>query len=63
MNKFNKNLHKAVAAASTLIGSVFFLGLAGYFLSQKLDNINWFIGLLILGAFIGLYESYKQISK
>jgi len=63
MNKFNKNLHKAVAASATLIGSVLFLGLVGYFLSQKLDNINWFISLLILGAFVGLYESYKQISK
>jgi len=63
MNKFNKNLHKAISTSSTLIGSVLFLGGLGYLISQKLNNENWFIGLLIIGTIIGLYETYKQIMK
>ena len=63
MNKLNKNLHKAITISSSLMGSIFFFGGIGYLLSQKLNNSNWFIILLILGALIGLYESYKQITK
>ena len=63
MSKLNKNLHKAITVSSSFIGSIFFLGGIGYLLSQRFNNSNWFIILLILGALIGLYESYKQISK
>ncbi len=52
-----------MSASSTLIGSLLFFGIFGYYLSIKYQNKFWFIGLLILGAMIGLYDLYKQIKK
>ena len=63
MNPFNNSLQKAMSASSTLIGSLLFFGIFGYYLSIKYQNKFWFIGLLILGAMIGLYDLYKQIKK
>ena len=63
MNKLNQTLQKAISISSTILGSLFFFGLIGYFLSKKFDNELWLIYLLIIGAFIGLYELYKQIKK
>ena len=63
MNKFNKNLHKAISISYTLVGSLLFFGSLGYLLNIRFNDKNWFIGLLILGAIVGLYETYKQINK
>tara|TARA_Y100000590_G_scaffold452609_1_gene596081 strand:+ start:987 stop:1178 length:192 start_codon:yes stop_codon:yes gene_type:complete len=63
MNKFNKNLHKAISISYTLVGSLLFFGSLGYLLNKRFNDKNWFIGLLILGAIVGLYETYKQINK
>ena len=63
MNKFNKNLQKAISSSSVLIGSILFFGLIGFWLQKKYNNEIWLIGCLILGAFFGLYELYKQIKK
>ena len=63
MNKFNKNLHKAISTSYTLVGSILFFGCLGYLLNKRFNDKNWFIGLLILGAIVGLYETYKQINK
>ena len=45
---FNKNLQKAISASSTLIGSILFFGIIGYYLSNYYENKIWLIGLLIL---------------
>jgi len=63
MNQFNNGLQKAITAASTLLGSLSLFGIIGYYLSNKFDNNFWFIGLLIFGSIIGLYDLYKQIKK
>tara|TARA_Y100001968_G_C18937688_1_gene517233 strand:+ start:246 stop:437 length:192 start_codon:yes stop_codon:yes gene_type:complete len=63
MNPFNNSLQKAMAASSTLIGSISLFGIIGYYLSNKYDTNFWFIGLLIFGSIIGLYDLYKQINK
>tara|TARA_Y100000590_G_scaffold389913_2_gene465309 strand:- start:1510 stop:1698 length:189 start_codon:yes stop_codon:yes gene_type:complete len=61
MNKNNKNLHKALSISSTLIGSIVFCGAIGYILKNKFNNDWLLVYLLIIGAFLGLYELYKQI--
>ena len=63
MNKYNKNLQKAISTSYTLVGAILLFGGIGYILAKQLNNKNWLIGLLILGAIIGLYETYKQINK
>jgi len=63
MNKSNKTLQKAIAASSSLLGSLLFFGAIGYFLKNKLQNNYILIIFLILGAIIGLYDLYKQIRK
>ncbi len=63
MNKFNKNLQKAISISSTILGSILLFGIIGFFLKNKFDNLLWLIVCLILGAVIGLYEMYKQINK
>ena len=63
MNKFNKNLQKAIAASSALIGSVFLFGVIGFWLQSKYNNDFWLIMCLVLGATFGLYELYKQINR
>ncbi len=63
MNKFNKNLQKAIAVSSSLIGSILLFGIIGFWLKNKFDDKMWLIVFLILGAFFGLFELYKQIKK
>ena len=63
MNKLNKNFQKAISSSSTLVGSLLFFGIIGFYLSNKFNNRFWFIGLLIFGAVFGLYDLYKQIKK
>ena len=63
MNKFNKNLQKSLAASSTLVGSLFFFGILGYYLTEKFNNQLYLIILLIIGAIVGLYDLYKHINK
>ena len=63
MRKSNKSLQKAITASYTLLGSLSFFGFIGYLLNEKFSNFFWFIGCLIIGACIGLYEVYKQINK
>tara|TARA_Y100001968_G_scaffold127935_1_gene116808 strand:- start:623 stop:814 length:192 start_codon:yes stop_codon:yes gene_type:complete len=63
MNKFNKNLQKAISISSTILGSILLFGIIGFFLKNKFDNPIWLISCLISGAIIGLYEMYKQINK
>ena len=63
MNPFNKNLQKAISASSTLIGSILFFGIIGYYLSNYYENKIWLIGLLIFGSVFGLYDLYKQINR
>ena len=63
MNKFNKNLQKAISISSTILGSILLFGIIGFFLKNKFDNAVWLIVCLILGSVIGLYEMYKQINK
>ena len=63
MNKFNKNLQKAISISSTILGSILLFGIIGFFLKNKFNNPTWLIGCLILGSIIGLYEMYKQIDK
>ena len=63
MNKFNKNLQKAISISSTILGSILLFGIIGFFLKNKFDNLIWLIVCLILGSIIGLYEMYKQINK
>jgi len=63
MNKFNKNLQKAISISSTILGSILLFGIIGFFLKNKFDNQGWLIVCLIFGSIIGLYEMYKQINK
>lgn len=63
MNKFNKNLQKAISISSTILGSILLFGTIGFFLKNKFDNPVWLIVCLIFGSIIGLYEMYKQINK
>ena len=63
MSKPDNTFHKAISASYTLVGSIVLFGGIGYILKIKLDNENWLTGFLIAGAFIGLYELYKQINK
>ena len=63
MNKFNKNLQKAISTSYTLVGSILLFGGVGYILNNKLDNKFWLIGGLVFGSSLGLYELYKQINK
>ena len=63
MSPYNNSLQKAIAAASTLIGSISLFGIIGFYLSDKYDNNYFFVGLLIFGSIIGLYDLYKQIKK
>jgi len=63
MNKFNKNLQKAISISSTILGSILLFGIIGFFLKNKFDNQRWLIVCLIFGSIIGLYEMYKQINK
>jgi F0F1-type ATP synthase assembly protein I len=63
MNKFNKNLQKAIGVSSTILGSILFFGIIGFFLKNKFDNPIWLIVCLILGSVVGLYDLYKQINK
>ena len=59
----NKNFQKAIVVSYTLLGFILIFGLIGYFLNKTFNNENWFIGFLIFGAFMGLYELYKHINK
>ncbi len=62
MSKKNTNLQKAMAAGSSMTGSLIVCGGLGYFLYQKYEhNIYYLAGGLILGAIVGMYEIYKQI--
>jgi len=63
MNKFNKNLQKAIGVSSAILGSILFFGIIGFFLKNKFDNPIWLIVCLILGSVVGLYDLYKQINK
>ena len=63
MSKPNISLQKAITASYTLLGSLSFFGFVGYLLNEKFSNLFWFIGSLIIGACIGLYEVYKQINR
>ena len=63
MNKFNRNLQKSLSASSTLIGSLLFFGVLGYYLAGKFNNQLYLVCFLILGAIVGLYDLYKQINK
>ena len=59
--KSDMNFQKAMSAAYTLLGSLLGLGFIGYYLFVKYDNILWFIGFLMLGVIVGMYELYKHI--
>ena len=48
MNKYNKNLQKAISTSYTLVGAILLFGGIGYILAKQLNNKNWLIGLLIL---------------
>ena len=61
MQEPNRNFQKAMTAAYALLGSILGLGGLGYYLFIQYDNILWFIGLLLFGVIIGMYELYKQI--
>ena len=63
MNKFNKTLQKAISTSSSLLGSLLFFGVIGYFLKNKFQNDYLLIIFLLLGAIIGLYDLFKQIKK
>tara|TARA_B100001013_G_C24392625_1_gene356715 strand:- start:253 stop:444 length:192 start_codon:yes stop_codon:yes gene_type:complete len=63
MNKFNKNIQKAIATSSTLLGSLLLFSLIGYFLKNKFQNDYLLIVCLLVGAIIGLYDLFKQINK
>ena len=63
MNKFNRNLQKSLSASSTLIGSLLFFGVLGYYLAGKFNNQLYLVCFLILGAIVGLYDLYKHINK
>ncbi len=61
MLKPDKYFQKSISAAYTLLGSIFFGGLCGYFLYNKYDNNILFIICLMFGVIVGMYELYKQI--
>ena len=61
MNKYNKNLQKALSVSSTIIGALLLFTGLGYFLYKKMDNEIWLISLSLIGVIVGLYEAYKQI--
>ena len=63
MNKFNKDFQKAIAVSSTLVGSLLFFGIIGYFLKNKFQNEYLLIIFLLAGAIIGLYDLFKQMNK
>ena len=63
MSFFNNGLQNAIAASSSILGSILFFGIIGYLLFNKYDNIFWLIGFLIIGSCFGLYDLYKQIKK
>tara|TARA_Y100001970_G_C13898048_1_gene682123 strand:- start:145 stop:336 length:192 start_codon:yes stop_codon:yes gene_type:complete len=63
MKKYNYKLQQALSISSTVIGSLLFCGIIGYFLKIKFANILWLVIFLIIGAVVGLYELYKYVKK
>ncbi|MAZ61047.1 MAG: hypothetical protein CMG50_02580 [Candidatus Marinimicrobia bacterium] len=63
MNKFNKNLQKALSISSTILGSILLFGIIGFFFKNKFDNSIWLVACLITGSIVGLYELYKQMNR
>ena len=61
MNKYNKNLQKALSISSTILGALLLFSSLGYFLYKKMDNEIWVITLPLIGVVVGLYGAYKQI--
>ena len=61
--KLPENFQKAISASYTLVGAIILFGGVGYILKIKFNNEYWLSGCLIVGAFIGLYELYKQVNK
>ena len=61
----NRNgLQKAIGASYSVLGSLVFFGLLGYWLDRPSGGENfWLIIGLFLGVFVGLYELAKYILK
>ena len=63
-NKNQNNIQKAVGASYSILGSLAFFGIGGYWLDNRSGGESfWLIIGLLLGTFIGLYELAKFILK
>ena len=62
--RFVRQSGPAASAAYTLLGSVLFLSLIGYYLDQYFKSTPVYLVIgLCLGMIIGFYELYKSIFK
>ena len=59
----NSNLQKAITAGFSMAGSLLVCGGISYIIANKYDNPLFLMIGLFIGAFIGLYEIYRQIKK
>tara|TARA_B100000315_G_C14181480_1_gene409112 strand:- start:126 stop:326 length:201 start_codon:yes stop_codon:yes gene_type:complete len=65
MHENSRNgFQKAIGASYTILGSLAFFGLIGYWLDQKIGGESfWVIIGLLLGVVVGMYELAKYILK
>ena len=62
--RFVRQSGPAASAAYTLLGSVLFLSLIGYYVDQYFESSPTYLIIgLCLGIIIGFYELYKSIFK
>ena len=65
MPENNQNgLQKAIGASYSVLGSLAFFGLVGYFLDRRAGEQSfWIIVGLLLGVVVGMYELAKYILR
>ena len=62
--KSRNGLQKAIGASYTILGSLTFFGLLGYWLDRRYGVESfWIIIGLLLGVVVGMYELAKYILK
>ena len=62
--KNRNNLHKAIGASYSILGSLALFGIGGYWLDKRSGEESfWLIIGLLLGTAVGLYELAKYVLK